>query len=96
MSDNPTIYFNINERSKQKELLDEEEAIDAEALSKNLNEFIALNQYFGSKSTLIQALDKVYDVYRINLDNQDAHDLNAKIKKLTIVDLGSGAGDLLD
>lgn len=75
---------NFNSRSTQKELLDENN-IDADALIQNLEEFVVLNKYLGGRTTLMQAFNKIYDSCKDSFIN----------KKLTIADLGCGAGDLL-
>jgi len=59
--------------------------LDEEALSKNLQELAATNNWFGGKSTLISALNTVHKRYSGAFEN----------KKITIADLGCGGGDLL-
>lgn len=71
-------------RSGKKELVDDL-ALDDPALTRNLLELEAVNQWLGGRSTLISALDQVC--------RQHARAL--KGKTITIADLGCGGGDLL-
>ena len=74
----------FNERSGKKELVDDL-ALDDTALTQNLQELEAVNQWLGGKTTLISALNKVCR----------PHSLLLKAKTITIADLGCGGGDLL-
>ena len=74
----------FKERSSQKELMDTLNLDDA-ALGKNLEELEAINNWFGGKTTLISALDKVYQ----------KHSRLLKDNRVIIADLGCGGGDLL-
>lgn len=76
--------LNFNERATENEFLDQKE-IDVNELIKNLNEFVTLNKYLGTKNDLLKALDKIYPKYKEYVSN----------KKISILDLGCGAGDLL-
>lgn len=75
----------FNHRSNQKELLDDFELDDVE-LVKNLHEIEFTNRWFGSRHTLVNALDKIYRRYRKTLTNNE---------KIIFGDLGCGSGDLL-
>jgi 2-polyprenyl-3-methyl-5-hydroxy-6-metoxy-1,4-benzoquinol methylase len=67
-------------RSEKNEMLDAE-TLNLSELSKNLKEFSMINQWLGTKRTLIQALEKIHSKY--------------PEQKFRIADLGCGGGDLL-
>ena len=74
----------FSQRSEKKELLDDL-ALDDIALTRNLQELEAVNHWLGGKTTLISALNKVFQppsrLFKTNI--------------ITIADLGCGGGDLL-
>lgn len=74
----------FSKRSGKKELVDDL-ALDDTALTQNLEELEAVNHWLGGKTTLISALNKVYQ----------QHSRLLKAKTITIADLGCGGGDLL-
>jgi SAM-dependent methyltransferase len=74
----------FSKRSQKKELVDDL-ALDDTALTQNLQELEAVNQWLGGKTTLISALNKVCQ----------QHSRLLKAKTITIADLGCGGGDLL-
>jgi 2-polyprenyl-3-methyl-5-hydroxy-6-metoxy-1,4-benzoquinol methylase len=74
----------FSQRSGKKELVDDL-ALDDTALTQNLQELEAVNQWLGGKATLISALDKVCQ----------QHPRLREGKTITIADLGCGGGDLL-
>lgn len=74
----------FSQRSGEKELVDDL-ALDDPALTRNLQELEAVNQWLGGKTTLISALDKVC--------RQPSRLLEAET--IVIADLGCGGGDLL-
>jgi 2-polyprenyl-3-methyl-5-hydroxy-6-metoxy-1,4-benzoquinol methylase len=74
----------FSQRSGKKELVDDL-ALDDTALTQNLQELEAVNQWLGGKATLISALDKVCQQHPRLLEG----------KTITIADLGCGGGDLL-
>lgn len=75
----------FNKRSQKKEKIDDLRLFDKD-LPKNLKEMEILNKFFGSKTALIDALEKVFTKYKKIL----------YAKKVLIADLGCGIGDLLE
>lgn len=73
----------FNQRSEQKELMDDL-AADQQELRQNLLEIEKINRWSGSKKTLICALRFLYKKF------PDYFHTN----RLTIADLGCGGGDL--
>src|SRR5688500_2457630 len=76
--------YMFTKRSNKKELLDNLTLADA-AVSENLKELEAVNHWLGGKTTLISALDKVYE----------KHSSLFSTRTISIADLGCGGGDLL-
>lgn len=74
----------FDNRSGKDELLDNLTLNNSE-LRKNLDEMEVLNNWFGSKKSLINSLNKIIDRYSEDFSKQ----------KIVIADLGCGNGDLL-
>lgn len=73
----------FKQRSKEKELMDDLTLSDVE-LIQNLHEIQSTNRWFGSRQTIISALDKIYKKIP-SLQQQN----------VLLTDLGCGGGDLL-
>ncbi len=69
-------------RSQEPELMDDT-TLSGPGLAQNLTEISATNRWFGARTVLITALNLIYKKYKNDFKN-----------KISIADLGCGAGDL--
>lgn len=74
----------FNQRSEQKELIDDLNLSNHE-LPKNLSEMEFFNHWLGSKTTMMDALNKIYDKYKLSITS----------RIVSIADLGCGNGELI-
>lgn len=75
----------FNQRSEEKELLDDL-SVRGPELDSNLREIKFINRWFGGKTTLLSAFNEILVQYPEKFAR----------RSISIMDLGCGAGDLLD